>query len=263
MLQKTVPQWIAQDMPIRLVVEKQEYREHARLVREMRWGEQVSIVQLPLSHKGLGYARMYCVEHASKSGLDAFIMCNDDCYVKPNSDAWLLIEEAEKSTTLGIGAMRPLLNLFTGGAISRNHGPILCPGSWGLFVWGLNVNKAIEFGNYDPNLHTYAEDVDLLFEGVKHGIPWQIHCDVEYVSVNKRYDNGGFEAVYRNNMEARLAAERKCMDIMRERWPDYVNRPDKPVRFSWQKILNDYIPDWKKASAIHGGSLDYLKGGVA
>jgi hypothetical protein len=78
--------------------------------------------------------------------------------------------------------------------------------------------------------------------------------------VNNRYDKGGIESLYKGDMEARLAAERQCMAIMHERWPEYASHPDKKVRFSWQKILNDYIPDWKKSSAIHGGSLDYLKG---
>jgi hypothetical protein len=261
MLRKTVPFWLRQEMPVMLVIERREHAAHSKLVREEGWKD-VQILPSPLSGKGVGYARKYCVEHASKSGLEAIIMSNDDFYVKPSSDAWLLIDEAEKSTTLGIGAMRPLLDFYTSGAISRNHGPILCPSSWGLYVWGLNIKNALSLGNYDPVFHSFAEDLDLQFEGIKHGIPWQLHCDVEYVSVTSRYNKGGIESRY-GNVEARLTAERECMAIFHERWPDYVSPPGKKFRISWQKLLNDYIPDWKKASAIHGGSLDYLNGSGA
>jgi hypothetical protein len=255
----TIPNWLKQDIPIRLVVERHEYQAHAKLVREMKWGEDVCVLPTPLSGKGIGYARKYCVEHARESGLDAIIMSNDDCYVNQSSDAWLLIDEAEKPTTLGIGATRSLHDRFTGGAISRNSGPILCPGGWGFMLWGMNVKNALKIGNYDPALTIFGEDFELAFEGIKRGIPWQVHCDVKFTAANKRYDKGGIESKYRGKLEARLADERRCMAIVRERWPEYINPPDKRTRIAWQQLYTDYIPDWKKGSAIHGGSLDQLE----
>jgi hypothetical protein len=257
MLRKTVPFWLEQEMPVRLVIERREHAAHSKLVREERWKD-VQVLPTPLSGKGIAYARKYCVEHADKAGLDAIVMSNDDCYVNPTSDAWLLIDEAEKPDTVGIGAVRSLFDRFTKGAISRNHGPILCPGGWGFMLWGLNIKNALECGNYDPALHCFAEDTEMARVGIaKLGLPWLVHCDVHFTAMNKRYDPGGIESIYHNNMEGRLAAERDCMAIVYKRWPKYANHPDKKSRFAWQKMLDDYIPDWRKGSAIHGGSLDY------
>jgi hypothetical protein len=260
MLRRGVPFWLDQGMPVRLIIERREYAAHTKLVREERW-EDVQVIPTPLAGKGIGYTRMYCVEHANKAGLKAIIMSDDDSYVNPTSDAWKLIDEAEKPETLGIGAVRPLFDRFTHGAISANSGPILCPGGWGFKLWGLNIQNALRCGNYDPTLYAFSEDAELSRRGIAlFGLPWLVHCDVQFTSMNKRYDPGGIESIYHDNLNARLAAERECMAIIYKRWPKYANTPDKKSRFAWQKFLDDYIPDWREESAIHGGALKYYDG---
>jgi hypothetical protein len=263
MLKKTVPQWIDQGLQIRLVVDRAEFSIHDKLKRAEDWGRDVYILPLPLSGRGMGYARNFIVQHAKKTSLVSIIMSDDDVHIHTNSNASLLLEEAEKPGVLGVGAIRSLHDRFTNGAISKNHGAILCPGGWGFTIHGLNIETALACGNFDPKLHSFGEDAELARMGIIRGIPWRVHCDVEFVSLNKRLDPGGFSAKYQT-LEARLTAELECRKIIHRKWPNYTSIPEKKPRVAWQKLLNDYIPNWKEASAIHGGSLDRLEmtGGV-
>jgi hypothetical protein len=257
MLKKTVPFWLEQDMQVRLVVERHEYPAHQNLKKEMKWGGDVYVLPLKLAMRGIGYSRQQAILHAKATNLKSIIMSDDDVYVHPDSDAWELIDEAEDPRVLGIGAVRSLHDRFTNGAISRNHGVILCPGGWGFTVKGLNVQTVIDMGNFNPRLHTLGEDSELARVGISRKIPWRVHCDVKFISLNKRYDPGGFSAKWRTE-EARIAASKECMAIIHKRWPDYTNPPDKKLRVAWQRMLDDYIPGWRGASAIHGGDLKYL-----
>jgi len=162
---------------------------------------------------------------------------------------------AERDDVLGIGATRPIHDRFTDGAVSRNSGPILCPGGWGFVLFALNVRNAVRAGNYDAALHTIGDDAELARHGIAYlGIPWLVHCDVRWTSLGTRYAPGGINARFADRA-AREAAERECLAIIHNRWPVYTNPPDKRLRVAWQKLLNDYIPDWREHSAIHGGKL--------
>jgi hypothetical protein len=258
MLKKTVPNWIEQGLQVRLVIDRVEWSIHTKLKREENWGKDVYILPLPLSGRGMGYARNFIVHHAKKTALESIIMSDDDVHIHPNSNASLLLEEAEKPRVLGVGAVRSLHDRFTGGAISANSGPILCPGGWGFTIHGLNIDNALLCGNFDKQLHSFGEDAELARNGIVQGIPWRVHCDVEFVSLNKRLDPGGFSAKY-STLDARLEAELECRKIIHKRWPEYTSQPEKKPRVAWQKLLDDNIPNWKEASAIHGGSLDRLE----
>lgn len=254
-LRKIVPIWLQQDIQVRLVVERREYQDHVKLKKQENWGTDVYILPLKLAARGIGYARQQCVLHAKATDLSTIIMSDDDMYPHPSTDVWQLIDEAERPGVLGIGATRSLHDRFTDGAVSRNNGPILCPGGWGLQLFGLNIQEVMDCGNFDPRLHTIGEDTDLVRRGIARGIPWLVHCDVKAVAAGKRYAPGGFAAKY-HTIEARKEAERQCMAIIHKRWPDYTNSPEKPLRMAWQRMLDDYIPDWRDESAIHGGHLN-------
>jgi glycosyltransferase involved in cell wall biosynthesis len=258
MIQKTVPHWLVQEMPVRLVVERREYRAYTELKNRMKWGKQVYILPLPLAGRGIGYARNYAVKHARATHLDAIIMSDDDVYIHDDSDAWDLIDAVEKPGVLGVGAVRTLHDRFTNGAISRNHGVILCPGGWGFTVKALNVQTALKCGNFDPALHSFGEDAELARQGIARGIPWRVHCDVVFVSLNKRLDPGGFSSKY-HTLEGRLAGELECRSIIHKRWPDYTSEPDKRPRVAWQRMLDDYIPEWRNYSVLHGGDISKLR----
>jgi hypothetical protein len=258
MVEKTVPHWLEQELFVRLVVERHEYHPYNNLKKRMGWGKDVYVLPLPLSMRGTGYARRFIVQHARRTNQTSIIMSDDDIRPDPNSDFWELIDEAEQPGVLGIGATRSLHDRNTGGAISRNAGPILCPGGWGFTVYGLNINTALQVGNYDPLLHSFGEDAELMRQGVSRKIPWRVHCDVKFISLNKRFDPGGFSSKY-ILPEARIAAEQTCQSIIRSRWPDYASKAGSPWRFAWQRFYDDYMPGWREASAIHGGDLKKLK----
>jgi hypothetical protein len=257
-LRKNVPQWIEQGLQVRLVIDRIEWSMHTKLKRDEDWGSDVYILPLPLSARGIGYSRNYCVQHAKKTALESIIMSDDECLVHPDSNACMLLEEAEKPGVLGVGATRSIHDMFTDGAVSKNNGVILCPGGWGFQLFSLNIKTALECGNFDPKLHTFGEDAELAREGIVRGIPWRVHCGVKYITSNKRQAPGGISAKHKT-AEARLAAEQECQAIIHKRWSDYTSVPGKKSRMSWQKLLDDNIPNWKVASAIHGGDIRSLE----
>jgi len=256
-IRTVVPYWLEQDLQVRLVVDRYEYATYTAVKREMKWGKEVYILPTPSNGRGIGYVRNYCVKHASRTALDAIIMADDDLRPKNGTDMYELLEEAKKPGVLGIGATRSIHDLMSQGAVSRNHGPILCPGGWGFQVFALNISKTLDCGNFDIRLHSLGEDAELARHGIKNGIPWLVHCDVKVDPIGKRYAPGGINTRFRAP-EKRTAAERECMTIIHGMWPDYTNTPDKPLRTAWQRMLDDFIPGWQEASAIHGGSLDRL-----
>ena len=258
-LRAHLPRWIEQEMPIRLVVRPDEYDAHRLLAKDLErtHGEiDLSVVKLPAATKtGLGATRNYVVRHAERRGLSSIIICDDDVRPAKGTNMWRLIEDADQENVLGVGATHGLQDRFTGGGITKNKGKvILCPGGWGFTCFGLNVATALWLGNFDVKLHALADDAELARMGILNGIPWRVDCGVTIELNQKRYDPGGMSTVYPTR-EARDAAERECMALIHERWPDYTNEPDKKVRTSWQKLLDKYIPDWRDMSALHGGSL--------
>jgi hypothetical protein len=257
-IRSIVPYWREQEIPVRLVVERHQYAAYNNMKNSMNWGSSVYVLPLPLSGRGIGYARRYCVTHAKNTALESIIMSDDDMRPIHDSDMWELLDEAAKPDVLGIGATRSLHDRNTGGAISANHGPILCPGGWGFQLFGLNIKNALSIGNFDASLHTMCEDAELARQGIVNNMPWLVHCDVKVAAIGKRYAPGGFSSKWRTT-EARDMAEKECMAIVHKRWPDYTNSPDKLLRVAWQRMLDDYIPEWREASAIHGGSLDKLR----
>jgi hypothetical protein len=254
-LEKTVPAWLVHDVPVVLVVDPSELKAHMRLRDRMGWGNFVEITAVKRNGMGIGYKRRHCVTHAYEMGWDSIIMSDDDHKPRESCDAQLLIDEALEPGVLGIGAVVQIYSRFTGGAINELSGPILWPGGAGFTIYGLNVETALECGNFDPRLHSFGEDAELRRQGIARGLPWRVHADVWCDALNQRNSPGGFMAKYDGDMAARHAAEIACRKLIYERWPQYVSPPSKPPRMAWQRMLTDYVPDWRKRSALHGGTL--------
>jgi hypothetical protein len=181
------------------------------------------------------------------------IMSDDDMRPTATSNMKWLLEEARKSNVVGIGATRSLHDRNSKGAISRNHGPILCPGGWGMQLFALNVNNTIEVGNFDSALDCFGEDAELERMGIATiGIPWLVHCDVKCEAIGVRYDPGGMNSFITDG--TRALREIECRRIIHERWPMYTSEPERRPNMRWQKMLDDYITGWRELSAIHGGS---------
>ncbi len=254
-LKAIMPRWLEQDLQIRLIVRAGQFLEHRQLRDEMGWGKAVLVTSLPLDFAGgYGATRNYIVRHAAARGYPAAIISDDDMRPKAGTDMSLLLDEAARNGVLGVGAVRSLHDRFTGGAISRQSGVILCPGGWGFQTFAVNVKNAITIGNFDPLLHAHGDDGEFARQGIAYGIPWRVHTDVWVEPIGVRYAAGGISSLYASR-EDRAAAERECMAIIYERWPKYANHPDKRFRMAWQKMLDDYIPEWREMSALHGGHL--------
>jgi len=245
---KIMPAWLEYGYPIVLVVDPMELKQHVQFRDDQGWQGYVSIARVPFNDRGMGYKRRYCVQHAYEMGWDSIIMSDDDHKPRAGTEAGLLLNVAEKPDMLGIGATVQIYARFTGGRINDMHGPILWPGGAGFSVYGLNIRNVLEVGSFDPELHSFGEDAELRREGIASGFPWYVHADVRVDAVNQRNSPGGFMAKYDGSLAARTAAERECRALIYERWPQYVSHPDKPPRMAWQRMLNDYIPDWRRYS---------------
>jgi len=250
---KVVPRWLDQNFRVILVVEPEQEDEHISLCDDMQWaGDGVYVLPLSRPNLGIGYSRNQAVLHAWKMRSRSIIMADDD--IRPasglDSDMADLIDEASKPNVLGIGAVLRIHDHFTGGAISANSGVILCPGGWGGRLYGLNVDRAVELGNYDVKLDCLGEDDDMKRQGIAAGIPWLVHCDVWAESIGSRFQPGGVQAFVGNDRKSR---EERNHWLLHERWPRYVSAPPKKFRMEWAKMLDDHIPNWRERSAIHGG----------
>jgi hypothetical protein len=253
-LKKVVPRWLAQGFKVVLVIESGvEFRLHEDLREEMDWSPRNVWLQL-LSERdmGIGYSRAEAIDHAHSAGLKSIIMSDDDIRPAPESDMSLLIQEAEKPNILGVGAALRIQDHYTKGAVSANSGVILCPGSWGGRLYGLNIANTLACGNFDSLLDCFGEDDELKRRGIADlSIPWAVHCSVWAESIGARYQSGGVQALVGKD---RIARELRCHETMHERWPQFVSKPPKPYRTSWQKMLDNYIYNWRSRSAMHGGA---------
>ena len=254
-IRKIVPRWLNANMSVRLVVDPDEVDLGLAVRKQESWDD-VRVYAPDV--KGIGAIRRTIVSHAQRRGLSAIILAEDDVMPDKASDFHELLDWAERPDVLGIGATRPIHDRFTGGAISRNSGAILCPGGWGFVCFGLNVENALKAGNYDKRLHTIGDDAELARQGIsKLRIPWLAHCDVRWTSLGTRYSPGGIARQFREDLDRRAAAERECFRIIHDMWPAYTNSPDKPLRMAWAKFLDHYLPGWKARSAIHNGDLSW------
>lgn len=250
-LQKVVPRWLDQDFEVVLVVEPKEEDSTEGLCFDLNWpADEVYIEPLPRHDQGIGYSRAHAVWHAQQRRLKSIIMADDDIRPATDSNMSLLINEARKPKTLGVGSVNRYVDHLNGGAISANSGVILCPGGWGGRLYGLNVGLAMNLGNYDLKLDCLGEDDELKRQGITVGIPWAVHCDVWAESIGSRFQPGGVQALTGQDRKSR---EERNHWLIHKRWPKYISSPPKGFRMAWQQMLNDYIPDWKERSAIHGG----------
>lgn len=254
MLRKTVPAWMKQGIPIRLVVPKVQYADHVALRDNQKWNG-VSVVALPSGTYGLGETRQFILHHADTFNFPAVIISDDDHRPRAGTSMWDLLAAALDPTALGVGASRPLTDRFNGGALIRNRGIIMCPGGWGFTVFGLNVRNAVRIGGFDPEIRFFGEDAELARNGIAHGLFWRASCDVWIEQLNVRNAPGGISAVFGGDPSKRAAAELEDRTYIHGLWPEYVSRPDQKPRMAWGRMLDDYVPGWRARSALHGGSL--------
>lgn len=250
-VRRIVPRWLELGLDVRLVTDDPGLLRAVK--RQEDWDERVHISAT--SAYGTGAIRRSIVKRAHAAGFRSIILADDDMMPDRNSDFRALLDIASRPRVLGIGAVRPITDHFTHGAMSANSGVILCPGGWAFGLYGLNVANAVAAGNFDPALTVHGEDAELARQGIaKLALPWLVHADVNWTSMNTRGAAGGIAAMLPDPGE-REAALQECFRLLRARWGDYVNRPGSPARMAWQRMLDDFLPKWRSMSAMHGGKL--------
>jgi hypothetical protein len=247
-MMKVVPAWLQHDIPVRLVVERDQYDDYARLRDEQSW-DRVKILKLPKLRQGIGNTRRLIVEHAAGQGLKSIIMSDDDMHPKPGTNMRMLLDSAQDHRVLGIGAVRGIHDRFTGGAITRNSGIIICTGGWGNQLFALNVTNVLALGNFKPCFRTFLDDNDMNMCGIAAGYPWLVHCDVWSVGFGTDKAPGGNSAVTPD----RAVSDEESRAILASFWPKYVSRFSQRHRVSWRRMLDDHIPGWRDRSALDNG----------
>lgn len=263
---KLLDLWDQESFFVVLVVEEHEAEDHRKLVHEMKMDPYAAVIVPPYGVEGIGPIRKWIVEHAASCGLKSIILSDDD--IKPGKDSNMkeLWEQAQHYKVLGITARYSYHDFSLGPEIKYRDDLILMPN--GTFrIIGLNIMNALAIGNYDPHLICVQEDGELMMRGVQNGFPWLIHLGTKTGSIHGRYQPGGI-ADFMGSMTERFRIQRQCHIYLNEKHPDYVNKP-KPdddlsqkngVRISWRKLYNDWLPEWKTWSALHGGDIEeYLE----
>jgi hypothetical protein len=258
--EQIIPAWLDQEMPIKIVTKGNEVDTYLKIRREDFRGENISIIGQPASVRGIGAVKRMIVNNAKRKNLSSIIIAEDDAVPNYDSNWCDLLDACERPDVIGIAGARAIHDFYTGGALRANQGTdqpvILYPGA-AYVCYGLNIKNALAAGNYDAALHTCQDDAELPRQAIaKLGLPWMMHCDVWWHSLNKRYAPGGVNAEHAD-LAARQAAEDECRAIVHERWPKYMSPPGKKERMQWKRMLDDFIPDWKDRSAMHGGSLNW------
>lgn len=259
-LRKVVPRWLVATpgtIPIVLVTDKSEAAGLQQLSREEHWFQRgdVRVKRLRYDRRGVGYARHEAVSHAYGQGHRTIIMADDDIMPRAGESVNRLLRSARWGTTLGVGATHSQHDLLTGGYTKDHTNVILCPSGYGFQLFALNVENAIAAGNYDVALDCFGEDAELMRNGISLGIPWKLHCGVKCQKIGKRGDYGGIQSLYNGYNDNRVKAERRCQELIHERWPDFTSTPPKPSRMAWQRFYDHYIPEWRRYSAMHGGGI--------
>ena len=254
---RVVPRWLNQNFHVVIVVEKDELKDHREFRSDLAKSRedpykalsQIDIRPLPKKNQGLGYARNYAVLEAHRGRLKSIIYSDDDIRPGADSDMSILTEAARSNEVLAIGAATRIQDHFTKGAVSANSGIMLAPGCWAHRMFALNVLNTIEVGNFDVNLGVLGDDDELQRQGIYAEFPWAVHCDVWAESIGARFQAGGVESLT-NVSEKRTENHKYMHDI----WPEYVSAPPKKYRTAWQRMMDDFIPEWRERSAMHGGS---------
>jgi hypothetical protein len=121
----------------------------------------------------------------------------------------------------------------------------LVPGGMGYITFSLDVEMAMRIGNFDKRLHTFWEDAELIRTAMREeAVAWHVHSGVKATSIGKRHEPGGLSAFAGRR---RSKQEKECHQIVFNTWGDeYISDPSKKPRCKWQKMLDDFVPHWRK-----------------
>lgn len=235
-------------LPIILVTERQHIGPLKRAWREELRAD-CHIELLSVKDRGIGYARHVIVRKAFSERFDTIAMIDDDQEMFGDISGWL--KAANRPDVVGIGAWKGYYGLLwsktaVAEGVKRlglaDAGLYGCAGAQGHQATVLNVNAALDVGNYDPNLR-WGEDGDLARKGISYGYPWWVYTGVKagdfatqrYLRANKI---GGLQTP--GALDSVIANHYRCHD----RFSRYVSCPPARYAVKWKKMWGDYVRGW-------------------
>jgi hypothetical protein len=249
-LKKSMPKWLhsvpQKDREINLVVAESEATVTRAFLKQEGWTSDVRVIALPLDIQGIGAIREYIVEDAWDSGHATIIMSDDDVFPQKSAELSHMEAIAKDSQVLGVGCVTSYHSLLLGDRadMMKHDAPIFARAGYGFRMFALNLANVISVGNFNPELDVAFEDAELMRQGVAVGLHWYLDPLVPAGSLGKRFEPGGL-AAYTSSQEDREVRTNKCYTYCHRLWPKYLAEPPKK-RMSWQKMLNDFIPNWRE-----------------
>lgn len=250
-IREIIPRWLAVMEPkthLWLVVAKNEAAVTAAIVAEGGWRDHVSVVRLPREVQGIGAIRGHIVKLAFQNGDRAMIMSDDDIYPHHSANLGNMRRIVRSTNILGVGCVTSYHSLLLGHRKDMLYGeePILATSGYGFRLFAINVDRAIEVGNFNPALDVSFEDAELMRQGVRRGMRWYLDPLVKAIPLGKRFEAGGIAALTGDPEERARRTDlnyRLCYTM----WSKYMAEPPKQ-RMSWKKMLDDYWPGWREAT---------------
>lgn len=246
-----IPRWlqvIKDEQTIRLVVARDEASATMAIVRDGGWRDRVSVSILPRSVQGIGAIRGWIVKAAFSWGHKTLIMSDDDIYPHHSAEIAHMMWLTRQPRILGVGCVTSYHSLLLGHRkeMLNESVPILATSGYGFRLFCLNIERAIEVGNFNPFLDVSYEDAELMRQGVLRGMRWYLDPLVKAIPLGKRFEAGGI-AAYTGDPEERARRTALNYELCYIMHSKYMAKPPK-VRMGWKKMLDDYWPGWREAT---------------
>lgn len=264
--------WQSKGFNVTWMVEPEEHDIYCNALASksgplLKPGSHTFVTALDKSNAGISYSRNCCVELAEQQGWPSIILADDD--IKPSTrrcDGMAdILEACEHPKITGITARYSYHDLCLGPDIKDMDDIILLPTGTFRLV-GLNVKNVLELGNYDTDLE-YAEDCDLFLRSLQAGRPWLVHLGSFANSIGTRYTPGGMLDYAGGDVGNLSKSKELWHQQLHDKWPTVTNE-HKPlkcrgkqncIRVYWQKAYDQFLPNWRQWSELHGGDLqDYI-----
>jgi len=246
LVERIIPKWNEQvEKPeLYLVVERWERGRYSGIARKF---DNVEVLVLGKSNKGINYARRWIVQEAARSNLKKIIQADDDLFPHPSTDVRKLFD-FDGLPTLGLGVMMPYYGLMFGNdTIKAADRPLMSKGALGKRLFSLNVQDVIDIGNFDARLHSGWGDDELVRDGMaQKQYTWYVQAAVKGVSIANRFTPGGINHFHQEDVTSRLAGQEVSHNIIYKKWgAEFVSTPGGAMRFQWKKFMNKFVPDWE------------------
>lgn len=242
-LEKVLPHWMEQDLPITLIVEPNELAEHKRFLRDHDFSALVAAESQRRSNAGIGWARDIALNVAHRAGYHSVIMADDDVYPRKGDDVRTLLKFTSAEKSLGIAGWMPNYGLWipNGNAIAKEDDLVVAMTGGPDRIFSLNVAEAIAAGGFNRKLDIRYENSEINRCGIRAGYLWYVCSAVHIKMINRPYDPGGLVALA-GSEEQRRAREKACHAVIYDVWGgDYISHPDKRYACRWKKMIGDFI----------------------